>query len=55
MKYLLLSILFMSSCSTINQKKIKEYNKLTETEKTIYDNLNPIFSHKDKIDIIKFW
>lgn len=52
---LILTILAMSSCSIIREKNIKEYNNLTQGEKDIYNNLNPIFSHKDRIDIIKYW
>lgn len=56
MKYILLSIIILiNSCTFIGKKNIKEYNNLTETEKNIYNNLNPIFSHKDRIDIIKYW
>jgi hypothetical protein len=46
----LLPLIFLSSCEAIHNQ---QYSKLTVSEKEIYDNLNSLFSHKDRMDIIK--
>jgi|GEM_PF-4506247 len=53
MKLFLASILFfLTSCSAIHKM---EYNKLSETNKQVYDCLNDNFHHNEKIQIIKYF
>jgi hypothetical protein len=53
MKLFLALILFsLMGCSAIHKS---QYNKLSDSNKQIYDCLNNNFSHDEKIQIIKYF